>query len=315
MERHFTAEELYTEIESTERESATSEIQHGHCIALVFTHPIIADDNHAFFGPMVRAARARATTLGCDILVCAPSQDHWLEAELVERAVGHGANGLVVLGGADGNPDILRSRWPGLPVVFVEYDTVGSRSAHVGIDNEAAMAEMVLHLAETGHSRIAHITGMLDSRVGAERMMAYRSTMQRLGYEPRPEYMPTGDFLLRSGYEHTKALLALPEPPDAICCCSDVSAVGAIRAIQEAGLRCPEDVAVTGFDDAEWAAQLTPGLTTIRQPSKEMGRAAIESVVAMIEDPNLDPPTVMLPGELVVRESCGAAKTADRTEA
>jgi LacI family transcriptional regulator len=311
MERHLSADELYAEIESAERESASTEVQHGHCVAFVFTHPIIADDTHAFFGPLVRAARARATTLGCDVLISAPSQDHWLEAELVERCVAHGANGLVVLGGADGNPDILRSRWPGLPVVFVEYDTVGSRSAHVGIDNEAALAEVVLHLAETGHSRIAHITGMLDSRVGAERMMAYRSTLQRLGYEVRPDYVQTGDFLLRSGYECAKRLLELPEPPDAICCASDVAAVGAIKAIQEAGLRCPEDVAVTGFDDAEWAAELLPALTTVRQPSREMGRAAIESVVAMIEDPNLEPPTVMLPGELVVRDSC-LARSSER---
>ncbi|MDX6505276.1 MAG: LacI family transcriptional regulator [Gaiellaceae bacterium] len=310
IDHHLTADELYTAIESAERESASAETQHGHCIAFVFTHPIVADDGHVFFGPLVRAARSRATTLGCDVLVCAPSQDHWLEAELVERCVEHGANGLVVLGGADGNPDILRSRWPGLPVVFVEYDTVGSRSAHVGIDNETAMGEIVLHLAETGHSRIAHITGMLDSRVGAERMIAYRATMERLGYEIRPDYVQTGDFQLLSAYESAKRLLALDDPPDAIACAADVAAVGAIKAIQEAGLRVPEDIAVTGFDDAEWAGQLTPTLTTVRQPAKEMGRAAIESVVAMVEDPALHPPSVLLPGELVVRESCGA-KPAD----
>jgi LacI family transcriptional regulator len=305
VDQHLTADELYAAIEAAEREVGAAETQHGHCIAFVFTHPIVADDNHAFFGPLVRAARARATTLGCDVLVCAPSQDHWLEAELVERCVEHGANGLIVLGGADGNPDILRARWPGLPVVFVEYDTVGSRSAHVGIDNEAAMGEIVLHLAETGHSKIAHITGMLDSRVGAERMAAYRSTLQRLGYQVRPEFVQTGDFQLQSAYDCTKRLLELDEVPDAIACAADVAAVGAIKAIQEAGLRVPEDIAVTGFDDAEWAAQLRPALTTIRQPAREMGRAAVESVVAMIEDPSLDPPSVLLPGELVVRESCG----------
>src|SRR3954471_20295886 len=306
MDNHLSADDLYAAIDAAERESAGVEVQHGHCIAFVFTHPIIADDKNVFFGPLVRAARSRATTLGCDVLISAPSQDHWLEAELVERCVQHGANGLIVLGGADGNPDILRARWPGLPVVFVEYDTVGSRSAHVGIDNESAMGEIVLHLAETGHSRIAHITGMLDSRVGAERMNAYRSTLQRLGYQVRPEYVETGDFQLESAYECTKRLLALDDLPDAIACAADVAAVGAIKAIQESGLRVPEDIAVTGFDDAEWAAQLRPALTTVRQPAREMGRAATESVVAMIEDPSLDPPSVLLPGELVVRESCGA---------
>jgi DNA-binding LacI/PurR family transcriptional regulator len=304
----LTAADLFSQLEreDAERAAPAAGQQHGHTVALVFTHPIIADDAHVFFGPLVRAARARATTLGCDVLICAPSDDHWLEAELVERCVEHGANGLIVFGGADGNPDVLRGRWPGLPVVFVEYDTVGSRSAHVGIDNERAMGEIVLHLAEVGHSRIAHITGMLDSRVGAERLHAYRATLQRLGYPVRPEYIETGDFFMPSAYEATKRLLALDDPPDAIACAADVAAVAAIKAIEEAGLRCPDDVAVTGFDDASWAATLRPALTTVRQPAREMGVAAMESLIAMVEDPSLTPPTVLMPGELVVRESCGA---------
>ena len=301
------ASELFARLEhDATREPPQAGTQHGHTIAMVFTHPIVADEAHVFFGPLVRAARSHATALGCDVLTCAPSEDHWLEAELVERCVEHGANGLIVFGGADGNPDILRTRWPGLPVVFVEYDTVGTRSAHVGIDNETAMGEIVLHLAHVGHSKIAHITGLLDTRVGGERLNAYRTTLQRLGYATRPEYIQTGDFLMPSAYEATKRLLALDDPPDAIACAADVAAVAAIRAIEEAGLRCPEDVAVTGFDDAEWAAKLEPSLTTVRQPALEMGNAATNSLVAMIEDPSLPPPSVLMPGELIVRKSCGA---------
>jgi LacI family transcriptional regulator len=306
------ASELFARLqtEDAELEATTAGVNLGHTLALVFTHPIIADDAHVFFGPLARAMRGHATALGCDMLVCAPSADHWLEAELVERCVEHGADGLIVLGGADGNPDILRSRWPGLPVVFVEYDTVGTRSAHVGIDNETAMGEIVLHLAHVGHSQIAHITGLLDTRVGAERLSAYRSTLQRLGYAIRPDYIQTGDFQMPNAYECAKRLLALDDPPDAIACAADVAAVAVIKAIEEAGLRCPEDVAVTGFDDAEWAAKLSPSLTTVRQPAKEMGRAAINSLVTMLADPDAPAPSVLLPGELVVRESCGAALAA-----
>src|SRR4051794_41829395 len=120
MDQNLSADELYAAIEAAERESAAAETQHGHCIALVFTHPIVADDGHAFFGPLVRAARARATTLGCDFLISAPSQDHWLEAELAERCAAPGANGPAVLRGADGHPHPPRSPSPGPPAALAE---------------------------------------------------------------------------------------------------------------------------------------------------------------------------------------------------
>ena len=275
-------------------------------VAVMFTHWTIADDEHAFFGPLVRGLRLRANELGCDLIFCAPSRDHWLEEEAVDRMVQHGTEGLVVLGGADGNPDVLSRRFSGLPTVFVEYDVLGSRSAHVEIDNASAFGEIVLHLSSTGHSRIATITGNLDMRVSAERLSAYRATLARLGYQARPEYVQAGDFLQQSGYDAMTRLLALAEPPDAVAVACDAMAAGAIRAIEDAGLRCPEDIAIGGFDDAPWAALMRPALTTVRQPAEEMGAAAVDSVVAMIRDPSLDPPVVQLQGTLVVRESCGA---------
>jgi LacI family transcriptional regulator len=122
----------------------------------------------------------------------------------------------------------------------------------------------------------------------------------------RPDYVQPGDFLTQSGYDGMKRLLALDEPPDAVAAACDAQAVGAIQAIEEAGLRCPEDIAVTGFDDAVWAGLMRPALTTVRQPATAMGAAAVDSALAMIENPALEPPRVQLAGELVVRESCGA---------
>ena len=108
-------------------------------------------------------------------------------------------------------------------------------------------------------------------RVSAERLSAYRGSMARLGYEIRPGYVQSGDFLQQSGYDAMQRLLDLDEPPDAVAAACDAMAVGAIRAIEDAGLRCPADIAVTGFDDAPWAASLEPALTTVRQPAAEMG--------------------------------------------
>jgi LacI family transcriptional regulator len=280
----------------------------GQTIAFVFNSPPVADPLHSFFGPLVTAARRRAEATGCDIVLCAPGRETGvITEEVVERAVGHGAQGIVVFGGEDGNPDIFRNRWPDLPAVFIEFDAIGPRSGNVAVDNVSAFEEIVLHLADAcSRGRIATITGLLHTRVAAERLDAYRTLIQRLGYAVRPEYIEAGDYQYRSAYESTKRLMALDNPPDAIACCCDVQAVGALLALEELGIRCPEDVAVTGFDDAEWASRVTPSLTTVRQPVAAMGVQAIDALFAMVDDPELRPTSMLLAAELVVRESCGA---------
>jgi LacI family transcriptional regulator len=294
------------ELSARRTEPASDRDRAGNrCVAVVFTHWSLGDE-HAFFGPLVAGLRTEAAMTGHDTIFCAPGHDYWLHEEDVEHCIEHGADAIVVLGGADGNPDVLSRRFGDFPAVFVEYDPVGGRSAHIGIDNEDAFSKIVVHLATSGRSRIATICGLLDARDGAERLAGYRATLARIGYPPRPEYIASGDFDHGSGYAAMQRLLALDDPPDAVACASDAQAVGALRAIAEAGLRCPEDIAVTGFDDAPWAALMRPALTTVRQPAYEMGQAALGTAVAMVEDPSLAPPTVLMPGELVVRESCGA---------
>jgi LacI family transcriptional regulator len=283
-------------------------------IAFAFTSFTVADDFHAFYGPLVQAARRRAASLGLSVVLIAPTRDSWLEATSLERCIDNKIAGLIVFGGSDGNPDVMRSRWPGLATVFVEYDTLGTRSAHVGIDNERAFADVVLHLATLERSRIATITGRLDNRPGAERLIGYRSVVERMGYGVRSEYIVNGDWGIRSGYDGMKQLLALDTPPDAVAVACDVQAVGALKAIEEAGLRCPDDIAVTGFDDADFAALLRPSLTTVRQPALAIGESAVNSLLAMIDDPSLDAPVVMERAELVVRESCGGAQGASNAD-
>jgi LacI family transcriptional regulator len=306
-----TAADIYAQLDrqTAARTAPPPRDREAVCVAVAFTD-LSLDEGHAFFGPLIRSLRVRAGWLGHAMFFAPPGRNEnmWLEEGQVAQCIEHGAKGLIVLGGSDGNPDVLSDRFPEFPTVFVEYDTIGGRSAHVGIDNEQAFGEIVAHLATAGggHSRIATITGGLDAREGAERLSGYRSTLQRLGYEIRKEYIEYGNFEHTSGYEGMKRLLALDDPPDAVAAASDVQAAAAIRAIEEAGLRCPEDIAVTGFDDAEWAATMRPALTTMRQPAAEMGEAALDAVLRMIADPALKPPTVLLPGTLVVRESCGA---------
>jgi DNA-binding LacI/PurR family transcriptional regulator len=290
-------------------QSATAE-HVGGAVAFVFTSFAVADDGHFLLGPMVRAARTRATAVGLDVVFVAPSEsssaDRWLEEQAVQRCIEYGARGIVVLGGADGNPDVLGRLEQALPSVFLEYEPLGGRSATVGIDNVASFSEAVTHLLGAGRSRVATVTGPLDTTVGAERLTAYRDTLKRAGYPIRQEYIQPGDYRFESGYQAMQRLLALDERPDGFAAACDVQAVGAMLAMEEAGLRCPDDIAVTGFDDADFAATMTPALTTVRQPAAAMGTAAVDALIEMLANPTAAAPRIGLSGELVVRESCGA---------
>jgi LacI family transcriptional regulator len=173
-------------------------------------------------------------------------------------------------------------------------------------DNVDGAIQAVRHLHAAGHRRIATITGMIEKRPGIDRLRGYRAGLQELGLAYRDEYVAYGDFYFESGRAATARLLALPEPPTAIFAGADLTALGAIRAATEAGLRIPEDLSVVGFDDIQIAPHVNPPLTTVRQDKSGLGRAAADALIAMIEGARERPALVTLPVELVARGSTAA---------
>jgi LacI family transcriptional regulator len=269
----------------------------------------VAEFDHPFFGPVFRGARGRLAAGGCDLFLCdnrpARGGDP-LRAAALERMLERDVDALIVWGLGTLDPEVEPILSSGIPAVFIDLDAIGARAGYVMSDNVGALAQVVRHLHETGRRRIAHITGLQNTRPGPDRLLGYRSELARLDLEAPPEYVEYGDYYHHSAREATERLLSLPEPPDAITCASDAMAVGAIVAIQEAGLRVPEDIAVTGFDDATFASNLSPPLTTVRQDGEGLGAAAGEAILRILEHPDEPPSTVVLPAELIVRESSKA---------
>jgi LacI family transcriptional regulator len=219
----------------------------------------------------------------------------------------HRVDGIVALAVEDTDDSEIRKLVEAnTPVVGVDLVVAGSRATYVASDNLGGARLAVEHLHSLGHTRIAHIVGLAHTKPAADRLLGYRAEVHALGLEQRPEYEVQGDFYTESGEEAMRALLALPEPPTAVFAASDLMAVGAVKAVEDAGLRCPDDVAVVGFDDVQLAELVSPALTTIRQDKRGLGAAAARSLVQMIDDPAAVPPVWTLPIELVVRESSGA---------
>jgi LacI family transcriptional regulator len=270
----------------------------------------IPDLLHPVFEKMLLGIRGRLTANSCDLLLCATrplGADESLRRAAALQTIDRGVNALIAWGIASDDPECEPILNSGLPVIFVDNDLLDARAGSVTSANVDGMAKAVNHLYETGHRRIAHISGHYETRPGPDRLFGYRSELDKLGLPSLPEYVEEGDFFHDSGFEAMRRLLELPQPPDAVACASDSMAIGAMAAIEGAGLRVPGDIAVTGFDDAEYAASVVPALTTLRQDALGMGTAAAEAVLRMLEDPEISPPVAVIETELIVRDSSGAA--------
>jgi LacI family transcriptional regulator len=191
----------------------------------------------------------------------------------------------------------------------IDQDFSGGRTGYVSSDNVAGAALAVGHVAELGHRRIALIGGPTDTRPGVDRLLGYRRELGRLGLESRPGWVVEGDFYPDSGYRAMQELLAEPEPPTAVFAASDLMAAGALRTLEERGIRVPEDVSLLGFDDIPLAALLRPALSTVHQDGEALGRAAGEALLQMVAEPERAAPTITVPVELVLRGSTGPVPT------
>ena len=192
--------------------------------------------------------------------------------------------------------------------VLVDYqgdDEMGD-SLTVEVNNSQSIRNIMRYLFELGHRRIAFITGRLAHASARQRLQGYTDALSAAGIDYDPELVREGNWFHEYGFGQTLALLELEQPPTAIVASNDLMAFGAIQAAHEHGLHVGEDISITGFDDIDMAAMITPSLTTIRQPTAQMGEAAVDLLVRRINGEPIAEPHICLNTELVIRESTGA---------
>lgn len=275
-----------------------------------YEHP---DIHHPFFQEVLVGLKHGIGELGYDLLLFAteqPGSSRGRPHSYLRRAEQHRADGIVVMGVDRADPEVDKLVRSDIPVIAVDIDVVGDHTSFVASDNIGGARLAVRHLHGLGHTRIATIAGPSATKPGADRTLGFRAEMRELGLTIPPGYEVEGDFYPESAERAMQSMLALPEPPTAVFVAADMMAVGAIRAAQSAGLSVPEDLAIVGFDDIRVAELVSPPLTTIRQDMVGIGLAAGRALVEQIENPDVTPPVLTLPVELVVRESCGAQAAA-----
>lgn len=197
-------------------------------------------------------------------------------------------------------PQLLKNDMPflviGQPLEFPD-------ASFVDVDNVTGAYTAVTHLLRQGHRRIATITGRQDMAAGIDRRQGYVNALQSRGIHVDESLIVTGNFSESEAYDAMRLLL--PYKPDAVFVASDGMALGALRALLDSNLRVPTDIALVGFDDLPAATQRHPSLTTIRQPIRRIGALAVDTLIDIINNPTEPPRRIVLPTELVIRESCG----------
>ncbi|MEU8578785.1 LacI family DNA-binding transcriptional regulator [Streptomyces asoensis] len=191
----------------------------------------------------------------------------------------------------------------GLPTVLAGRRSRAESLSHVHSDNAGGAATAVAHLLARGRRTIATITGPLDMDVSRSRLQGWRAALEEAGHETGEHLVASGDFTEEGGQAAIRSLLAQVPTLDAVFVASDVMAAGALVELRRQGRRVPDDVAVVGFDDSIIARHTNPSLTSVRQPVEEIGTTIARILLAEIADPQVSRQHVVLPTELVVRES------------
>ena len=192
-----------------------------------------------------------------------------------------------------------------VPNVVISRQSVTDTDWTVCTDDQNICAQMVKHLFDLGHERIAYIKGHPDHRAMLNRYMGYQDGMSNSGLDVLASLVVQGDLTFESGVECGKELLNLKPRPTAVFCANDHMAAGVIKVAHEMGLSIPGDVSVAGFDDVPLAAQIWPQLTTIRQPVVRMSHLAGSLLIERLRGATSSDVNRIVNAELVIRESTG----------
>jgi LacI family transcriptional regulator, galactose operon repressor len=273
---------------------------------------ILPDSANPFFAEVGRSIEMAAFDAGYSVILCNTENDIDKEHSYIDVLINKQIDGLIFVGAGEDYDSYKKLSDLHVHVVAMDRDYPDLDMDVVISDNLQGGKLATQHLIELGHKRIGCIAGPSKVNLSAQRVTGYIQTLEKAGLAVDQNLIISGDFHPESGHEAAIKLLAMQNPPTAIFACNDLMAIGALRAGLELRLSIPQDLAVVGYDDIELASYTTPPLTTIRQPKKDMGLAALKFLLGRIHSEQSSPQRASLPVSLIVRGSCGGANGATR---
>jgi DNA-binding LacI/PurR family transcriptional regulator len=255
-----------------------------------------------FISEVVGGIEDTARRAGYSVYLAESGADPERETGVVRSFAERRVDGIVVTASRVGALYTPLLEEMGVPIVLVNNQHPGEFVHSVIIENVEGSRLVTDYLLGLGHRRIAYLADRFGYQSNTERFAGYREALEQRGVPFLPELLAEGDGKAEGGLAATEELLSRPEPPTAIFCYNDMTAMGALRAAYKRGVRVPLDLSITGFDDLAISSFFCPPLTTVRQPMRQMGLLAMETLLALLANRGAGV-TLRVPAELVVRES------------
>lgn len=266
---------------------------------------VVPDLSNPFFAMLAEGVERAASARDVLVVLCAPEATGSAESLNGRLLRSQRLDGIIYLSGAATSPSSLLELTRLGPVVLVDEQLPGFDLPAVVSDNRRGARELARHVLDQGHERVVVIGGPKELWTAEQRLAGYREAFAATGRDPDEVPVLLGDYRQQSGTELAEQLLSvdIAERPTALLCANDLMAIGALEHCKRAGIRVPEDVSVVGFDDLPFASLLTPRLTTVRQPAREMGEGAANLLFDLLEGKGDAPPNQPYPVSVQIRDS------------
>jgi LacI family transcriptional regulator len=265
---------------------------------------IVSDASNHFFAEVLQGIEDILRPMDYASIICNTCEILEHEAHYLDLLMRQRVDGIIAAATSQRWDVLTEFGIEHMPVVFVDRSFEGLDSPFVGVDNKRGAYQGVSHMIECGHRQIGILAGFQRLSTMRERLAGFRQALDDHDIPLPEKWVVTSPLSIEAGREAMRQILTLPERPTSVFLNNNLLSLGALLAIRELGLRCPDDISVVGFDDHPWAAVSDPPLTVVRQPAQQIGQAAAQMVLALINGEQPPEPRVLLECELVSRQSC-----------
>ncbi len=275
-----------------------------HTLALVLT-----DITNPFFTSIARGVEDTASDAGYTVIYCNTDEFEAEEEKYLQLLLQKQVDGILLVPACSSPKSVEFIQEQGTPVVVLDRRIPGVKTDSVRCDSEEGAYRLVQLLLSLGHQRIAILTGSRDVSTAEDRVIGYVQALEEAGLA-REKRVYYGAFTLLSGYKTAQQALSASPRPTALFAANNFIAIGALKALKDAGLKVPEDITIVSFDELPPTMVVDPFLTVAVQPAYEMGQKAIELLLARLDGRSPDCcQEIILPIEIVIRGSSGSART------
>ncbi len=270
---------------------------------------VVSELTNPFFPEIVQAFEDAAVENGYEVLLASTVHDTGRMELAVRRMIERRVDGVAVMTFGMEDRLLEHPNFKDVPLVFIDVGPNRPRVSNIKIDYLSGIRQAVQHLAALRHTRIAFISGPLDLKSAVARKAAFQQAMREIGLEVFDELLVEGDHTIEGGMKATDSLLILREPPTAVLCSNDMTALGVMHKSYEHGVKIPSQLSLVGYDDIRLAQFVLPPLSSVRMSQTELGRLAFQALFAEVQrvEPAQTRTEYVIQTSLVLRASTALA--------